>query len=144
MGWYHCGMNHTRFWIASGIIALAIILGFVLSVPHTRDLPQEVVPEAAASEIPSVTLRDSYKKGVHTITGSLIAPNACANTTATAQLEGNASSTERIVINITLSADTNLCLQLPTRVTFSTSIAAPPRLPISSIVNGRAASTTAL
>jgi len=140
---YHRDKLHTRFWIASAIIALAIILGFVLSVPHTRDLPQEVAPEAAAPEVPSVTLRDAYKKGLHTITGSLMAPNACASATATAQIEGNASSTERIVINITLSTDTNLCLQLPTRVSFSASIAAPPRLPLSSTVNGRAASTTA-
>jgi hypothetical protein len=133
-------MSQKRLWVAAAIIGLVIILGFILSVPHTRDLPRPPEEsEAKVVAIPTVTLHDAYKKGTHTITGSLLAPNACGTVSAQASLAG-----EGIVVAITLSTDSEVCLELPTRINFSTTIAAPAQLPISASVNGSAATTTAL
>ena len=61
-------MNHKRLWIAAAIIALVIVGGFVLSVPHTRDIGHPAAAQTAAASVPAVTLHDVYTKGVHTIT----------------------------------------------------------------------------
>ena len=134
-------MTQKRLWSAAAIIAVIIIIGFAISVPHTRDVMKEEQREKARVA-PAVTLHDSYKAGVHTITGSIDVPDACSTASANASLIGDASSTQTIVVDISYAADTGVCLQLPTQVTFSSSITAPPALPISATVNGVAASTT--
>ena len=136
-------MNHKRLWISATIIAIVILIGFVLSVPHTRDV-REAAPEGAAANIPTVTLRDVFKKGVHTITGSVEAPNACTFASAEAMLQGDASTTQSILVNITLPTDTGVCLQLPTRAAFETTITAPARLPFTVMVNGSMATSSML
>lgn len=134
-------MNYRRLWVAAAIIAFIIIAGFAFSVPHTRDAARVSVSESAPT-VPLVTLHDVFKKGMHTITGSLLAPNACTIVTAHASLQGDASSTESIHVVLSMPSDVGVCLELPTRVNFSTTIAAPARLPLTATVNGSAASTT--
>lgn len=134
-------MSHRRLWVAAAIIALVIIVGFVLSVPHTRDVFRAPAPPVVTT-VPPVTLHDVYKKGVHTITGSLMAPNACTVVTASARLQGDASSTERIEVTLSTSNDTGVCLELPTLIRFSTTITAPAHLPLTATVNDSVASTT--
>ncbi|MFA6519398.1 MAG: hypothetical protein WCT41_01070 [Candidatus Paceibacterota bacterium] len=135
-------MNHKRLWIAAAIIAVAIFIGFVLSVPHTRDVGDSKFSQNAAPSVPSVSLRDSFKKGVHTITGSVEAPNACASASAKASLAGEGSESA-ILVALTLKDDGGVCLQVPTRVTFSVTISAPVDLAIIATVNGESATTTA-
>ncbi len=139
---YHSVMNHTRLWIAAAIIALIVVLGFVLSVPHTRDVPQEQKAALATVSVPAVTLHDVYKKGVHTITGSVLASDACSSVTADAVLEGEASTTESILVRVTLADQPGICLEVPTKETFQTTMVAPANLPIGATVNGQEASTT--
>ena len=105
-------MSHNRLVVSSAIIALAILISFVLSVPHTRDVAQKLPSTVEATSIPVITLRDSFKKGVHTITGSLETPNACTVVNASATLAGNASSTESIIVAISVRSDSGVCLQL--------------------------------
>lgn len=137
------------------IIAAIIVLVFVFSVPRARDTEyEESAFPTTADTIPTVTLRDSYAKGEHTISGFLLLPNPCTALTATAELVGlsvatssagqggTASTTGSIVVRITAPADTSVCLQIPTQTKFSASITAPRDLPISVLVNGEAASTT--
>ncbi|MFH1178498.1 MAG: hypothetical protein V1711_02130 [bacterium] len=137
-------MNHKRFWIAASIIAGVVVISFVLSVPHTRDIAQTEITQDNITIVPSVTLHDSFKKGVHTITGSLEAPNACSVITANAILSGNASSADGILVEISMPPDAGVCLQLPTKVNFSTTVSAPAGLPLSATVNGYKATTTIL
>jgi hypothetical protein len=136
-------MNHTRLWAAAVIIALIVVISFMLSVPHTRDVVGTPTNTLAES-VPSITLHDVFKKGLHTITGSLEAPNACTTVTASAVFLNNSSSTERILIKLSVPEDSGVCLQLPTQVKFSTTISAPANLPISATVNGIEATTTVL
>jgi len=137
-------MNHTRLWIAAAIIAVALIAGFALSVPHTSDV--EMKPEllSETANVPSVTLHDVFKKDTHTITGSLSAPNACTVIAAEATILGSASSTESIRVAISMEKDAGVCLQLPTSESFSTTVVAPAHLPFSVTVNGEEATTTIL
>ena len=134
-------MNQKRLWIAAAIIALVIVAGFALSVPHTRDVP-EAAQSAEKEVVPVVALRDTYRKGVHTITGSLLAPNACTTVSANAALSG-ASSTQQIALTISMPSDTGICLEVPTPLTFQTTLAAPADLPFLVTVNDVVATTSA-
>jgi hypothetical protein len=136
-------MSHTRLLVVATIIAGIILAGFVLSVPHTRDSILDRTSSTATTSIPVVAIRDVFKKGVHTITGSLSAPNACTTVSAEATLVGDASSTQNILVAISMPKDVGICLQKETVMKFSTTIAAPAKLPIVTSVNGVLATTTA-
>lgn len=135
-------MNSKRLWISAVIIASVILIAFALSVPHTRDVGVKSPLPSAMTSVPIVTLHDSFKKGVHTITGSLEAPNACTPVSTSATLVGNASGRESILVTISMPSDSGLCLQMPTRVDFKTTVSAPVNLPITATVNGSVATTT--
>lgn len=137
-------MSHKRLSVVATIIAGIIIASFVFSVPHTRDIPAEMPDEEAALDVPSVSIRDSFKKGVHTITGSIEAPDACTTVSAQAMLAGDASSTEGILVEISMPEDPGICLERATLLRFSTTISAPAQLPITATVNGMQATTTVL
>lgn len=136
-------MNHSRLWVVATIIAAVVLFGFVLSVPRTGDLAAKPL-QSAAETVPSVSLRDSFKKGLHTLTGSLEVPNACTAVTARASRMEDASGIEGIQVELSFPDDTGVCLQVPTRVTFSTTVNAPAKLPITVFVNGGIATTTSL
>lgn len=136
-------MNQKRLLIAAGIIALIIIVSFMTSVPYTRDILLEPITQKEVASVPTVTLQDVFKKGTHTITGSVEAPNACAMLTATASLIGDASTTGNIVqVALVMPTNTGVCLQLSTRIPFSTTITAPAQIQITATVNGIVASTS--
>ena len=141
-------MSHKRLLISSAIIAFVILISFALSVPHTRDVAQKLSSTSETTSIPVVTLRDAFKKGLHTISGSLQVPNACTAVSASTTLVGNASSTESlpaqagILIEISVQSDSENCLQLPTQTNFQTTISAPANLPFTVTVNGSSATTT--
>lgn len=134
-------MKYSRLWVLSAIVAVIILIGFVFSVPHTRDNGTLAI-ESVATDIPVVTLRDSFKKGVHTITGSLQAPNACSVVAAEASLSDETSDTSGILVVLSVSEDSDICLQVPTRVSFTTAISAPARVPIVVTVDGTPATTS--
>lgn len=137
-------MNQKRLWISTAIIALVIGTSFLLSVPHTTRDVAPASKKVVANPTPVVAIRDTYKKGKHTLSGSLVAPNACATASTTASLAGDASSTPHIAVTIALSLGQGICLQVPTALTFSLTLSAPASLPIGVTVNGVVASTTAL
>ncbi|MBU6490576.1 hypothetical protein KGQ25_00210 [Patescibacteria group bacterium] len=137
-------MKHVPLRFAATIIALIIVAAFVLSVPHTQDETKTPKRNDTPQSIPKVTLRDAFKKNLHTITGSIEAPNACAVVNASATVAGTASSTGSILIAVSLSTDTGVCLQLPTNISFEAAVTAPANFPLEATVNGVAASTTVL
>ena len=136
-------MRLTRLSTAATIIALAILILFVLSVPHAREVPQ-APKQNVPTEVPAVTVHDSYKKGTHTITGTLMAPDACTSVTASVSAQGDAADPKGIALALVMPMNSGVCLEVPTRTIFSAAISAPPSLPITVTVNGIVASTTAL
>jgi hypothetical protein len=136
-------MSHKRLLVSAAIIAFVVFVSFTISVPRTRDIEVKSSLPAETTDVPSVTLRDSFKKGLHTISGWIEAPNACTAISASATLSG-ASSTESILIEIFTQSDSGVCLQVPTRTSFETTISAPVNLPITVTVNGSPATATSL
>lgn len=134
-------MRHIRLWTSAGIIAVVIFVSFVITVPHTRDLPVPVVSEAETQTIPNVSIRDAFKKGTHTITGSIMAPNPCTSVSVTAEIVG-ATSSQSILLSILMPSDAGVCLQIPVLKSFSTTMNGPSGLPIQATVNGISATTT--
>lgn len=137
-------MMSLRLWISSGIIITIVLIAFALSVPHTRDVAVDSVPLSEADPVPSVIVRDSFKNGVHTISGSVEALNACTSVSASATRTSDAARTDGILVAVVMSSDSEVCLQMPTRIDFKTTVSAPANLPISVTVNGYMASTTSL
>lgn len=136
-------MNYTRLWTAATIIALIVVVGFVLSVPHTNEVSrQPELEKTAVPRVPTITLHDVFKKGVHTITGSITTPNACTTVIANATVVGSATSTQKILLAISAPVDTGICLQEPTRIKFSATANASAGALIQATVNGVTASTT--
>lgn len=136
-------MSHMRLWASAAIIALVILISFAFSVPRVRDVVEPISLVKEKITVPVITLNDSFKKGTHTITGSLETPNACTSVSAEATLVGNASSTEGILVAISAPPDSGVCLQMPTKANFQTTISVPANLPIKVTVNGSEATTTA-
>lgn len=135
-------MRHTRLWIVATIIAGIILAGFALSVPHTRDIVSPPGLPTVSSSAPRVVLHDTFKKGIHTITGSVETPNVCTKVTVEVTLIGTASSTQTILLAILVPEDSGICLQEKSTMKFSTTLAAPAHLPIQTTVNGISATTT--
>lgn len=131
----------SRLWVPAAIIAAAIIAFFLLSAPHANAPLTPLAAETAASSTPIVTVHDAFRKGVHTLSGSLQAPDPCVIASAAATLTG-ASTSEEILLDITLPPDTDVCLQEPAAAAFSTTLTAPPGLPLHVRVNGADATTT--
>lgn len=134
-------MTHQRLLISGAIMAFIIIAGFVLSVPHTRDLPLPAAVQTEESRVPEVALRDTYRKGVHTITGSLDVPDACTSVSAEATLAEDGSHMAVAVLTV---EDSGVCLERKSTIHFSTTLTAPARLPIIVTVDGVLATTTDL
>ena len=131
----------TRLFVTALIILGVVIVGFAISVPHTKELAMEK-KDTETHLPPSVALQDTYKKGVHTYTGTIIAPNACVSATAEARLQGDAPDTESILIDVSMPQDSGVCLMRETLITFSTTLTAPDALPIQVMINGEVASIT--
>lgn len=110
--------NHTRLWAAATIIGAIIIGGFVLSVPRGREVPEGSAQATAG--VPKIVVRNAFKKGVHTLSGSVLAPDACTSVSAEASLVG-----DEILLALSMSEDVDICLEVSTPVTFSTSLEAP-------------------
>ena len=136
-------MRRSNFWIAAAIIAAVIFVAFLVSVPHAGPVESNTFTAATSTPTaPYTTVSDSYRRGVHTITGSILAPNPCTTLTATSTLQGTASTSQSIVVDITMPKDTGVCLQEPATTTYSTTLTAPKSLPIQVTVNGLLAATS--
>jgi hypothetical protein len=136
-------MRHIRLRITATIIGCIILAVFLLSAPHTREIVNKESSISIASTTPVVPLSDSYKKGVHTITGLITAPTVCTTLSVDASLIDR-DSTPSILLTLSLPKDVGICLQRETSLRFSKTITAPANLPIITTVNGVVASTTAL
>lgn len=138
-------MTHSRLLSAAGIILVGILIVFFLSVPHAQELASQIGATASSTpSTPLVTLSDSYAHGVHTYSGTFLAPNACTTLSANAVLAGDASSTQTVSLSLTYPADTGVCLELPTKTSFQTTLSAPQSATATVDVNGVLASTSAL
>lgn len=127
---------YSRARLAAGVGIGILLFTLFFSVPRTSDSIDDAVSTQVSPEAPKVTVQDVYKKGVHTLTGSLEADNACASVSSEAFHERGDERESHIRVAITLVHHEGTCLQLPTRMRFTTSLTAPAKLPIVATVNG--------
>jgi len=136
-------MTRARLTISTVIIAGIILIVFAFSVPRTRDVTPESSLSTESTSTPVVIVRDSYRKGVHTITGTLEALDACTTVEASATPVGDEPATPTaIALALTTVESTGVCLELPTLIEFKTTVEAPADLPINVTVNGVAVTAT--
>jgi hypothetical protein len=128
-------MNNLRLWLATGISVVILGIVFFYSVPRTSDIPTESLAFVIEAESPSVELKDVFKAGVHTITGSVEANNACASVSAEAFYEEKETEDAHIRVAVTITPYEGVCLELPTRMNISTKVSAPAKLPLIVSVN---------
>ena len=137
-------MNHTRLWIVSALIACLIVASFLVSILRAQraEAPGASVLPIAETAQSAVSIKDTFKKGVHTISGSLVVPDACTTPIVDVVVGGDSSDPQSIIVDLAYPEDTGVCLQMPTSVSFSTNVTAPEGLPILVMVNGTIATTT--
>lgn len=131
-------MNHTRLWIVSALIACIIVASFLVSILRAQraEAPGGSLPLATEAVPAAVTVKDVFRKGTHTISGSVVVPDACTTPTTESSLGGEAPDSQSIILDLSYPEDVGVCLQVPTSVSFTTTIAAPAGLPIIVMVNG--------
>ena len=135
-------MRSTRLWVVATIIAVLILASFVFLVPHAREDALEARPSTLEPNIPTFALRDAFRKGLHTITGSIEVPTVCTEVRAEVSLVGATSSAQSIFVAVSVPEDSGICLQRKSTVQFSTTLTAPANLPVKVLVNGVEATTT--
>lgn len=123
-------MSPLRLRAAAGIIAALVISVFLLSAPRAKD-GAEVAVQGAPASVPTVTLRDTFKKGTYTITAMVTVPDACSAAEASVS-----QADESIVVAITIAPSEGLCLKVPSERRFTLVTAAPQGLPLKATVNG--------
>ena len=134
-------MSPRRLRILAIIILGILVIGFILFVPRGTVQSPSVVSNAE-DQAAAVIVSDSFKKGTHTITGSIEVRNACVGVAAEASVQGDPTQPAGILIAVTRTPTEGICLELPTKVTFQKKVSAPKGTPISATVDGKPASTT--
>ena len=121
-----------------GMVALIVV--FALAIPHAnRD--REMGPTVASTTpVINVVFRDTYKGGVHTIRGTVLAPTPCTSVDATATVARDTPPV--IAVDIAMPQDTGVCLQIEESKDFSVSVTAALDAMIEFYVNGERATTT--
>lgn len=130
-------MTHKRLYAAATIIAGAVLVSFLWSVPRVKDVEVQTEELQVASEslvAPAVELSTSYKKGTHTIEGTILAPNSCAVVSVEALPQGDPATS--VVVAVTLTRSEVVCLQLPVTMEFETTVSAPEEVTFTTTVNG--------
>jgi hypothetical protein len=132
-----------RIALSVFLASIILVAGFVFSIPHANK-DNEIGPSVetkSLSILPTIFIHDTYKKGIHSITGSLAIPTPCMKATTEALvLPHEGSTTPQIIhIEISIPEDAGPCLQLAATSTFSASLSADANVVIEASVNGQGA-----
>jgi hypothetical protein len=131
-----------RKWIVAGIFLGVLVIAFAIFIIRLEEgpVPASGNVVATTADIRDIHFIDSYKSGVHTLKGRATLPSACTTLNATASIAE--ATTTVLRIDLSAPADTDICLQLPTEVSFATTVEGPADLPIDVYANGLLATST--
>jgi hypothetical protein len=123
------------------LAVMIVIASFAFFTPHAnKNVELAPVAEKLTITLPNVRYSDTYKKGIHTINGSVSAPTPCTELSASL---GVASGTpELISVTLLMPRDTGICLQRSTTLPFTVSTPASAKADIEILVNGMLATST--
>lgn len=132
-----------RFWVTTTLLITALILATLGAyLWYSYQSRQAQITEEAASA-PAVTYRDSFKAGVHTISGTVVLRNRCERLEASAVADTEVDPPV-VRVDLFIPEDTGICLELPTERAFSVSVEASDAAMVQVFVNGIPASGEAL
>ena len=119
-----------------GIIVFAVILIAGITFFAVRTGREEAPKFDTKTETPTpvVTLKDSYKKGVHTYTGTYTVATPCHTISATATVA--VGTPDVVTIAITAPADEGMCVQVIATKTFTVTATAGKDAKVEVQVNG--------
>lgn len=132
-------MFRLALFVFGGVII--VIAAFAFFIPHTNR-GDELAPPVVVESKPlvAVTYTGTYKNGLHSLKGSVLAPTPCTELSATAAV---ASGTPQIIsVELSMPPDTGICLQKLTELPFSVTASAGADAKVEVFVNGEPASTT--
>ncbi len=134
-----------RVWTILGVFLGVLIIAFGIFVLRITEseVPDEAPAAPSAAPITDIHFLDSYRKGTHSINGSATVPTACTTLNASSTVyAATASSSDVLRVDLSAPADTGICLELPTKQTFSVSDDASADAVIEIYANGVLATTT--
>ncbi len=131
-------MTTRRVAGATIIILLVLILGFTLSVPRIQDVAEEseTLRTEESVTVPTLTLERSYRRGTHTLTGTLLVDTYCTMVTTEAVVTPEDVSPSVITLKLATEEVAGVCLMLAEERSFSVSIEAPEDSMVEVFVNG--------
>jgi hypothetical protein len=126
-------------WIAIGTFFVVVLCAVLFFAIRITEGPSQAVRKTAtaSSSVTLLSVKDSYSKGTHTVSGSVLVPTVCTPLTATSSVSETA-----IRVDVNSTEDTKVCLQLPATTTFKISADADIDTPVQIYVNGTLATTT--
>jgi hypothetical protein len=126
-----------RSWIIAGALIIALIGAYgvyALKAGEGANAPKTPAASAPAAALASV--KDIYSKGTHTVSGIVLAPDACTEVETTVATSSGPS------LYLVTPADDGICLQLPTEVSFSAAVDAGATTSVRVYLNEQLATTT--
>ncbi len=134
-----------RLLFISIFIIVAGIIGTIFSSAKVSNdvRPVSIVATTTSPIITLKLLKDSYRRGIHTISGAVVVPNPCYVVNARTSL---IPSTTPTVIRLDLSVPeyTGRCLELTATTTFITKQKAEKRATITTYLNGVLTATSTI
>ena len=116
------------------VIILLVVVGVTFFAVRTGKESPPKFTNTKEVVIPTVTLKDSYKKGTHTYAGSLSVPTPCHTVSATIAV--TPGTPDAVRIDVTAPPDEGMCVQLVTTKTFSLTAKAGSDATVGVYVNG--------
>ncbi len=125
---------NVRLVVSIFICIVVITAGIFFFATYEGAQVKEKVPTQATTT-PAVTLKDSFKKGIHTITGTVTVPTPCTEIDANAAVD-SAQNPPVIQVNITTTASEGICLLRAENEAFTLKVTAPESATVVTSVDG--------
>ncbi len=134
------------FLIAVIFLFGATIIGIVFSSSRLPDGARSTEVSVATTTSPVirlVSLKDSYRRRVHTVSGALVVPTPCYTVDAETKLVP--STTPQVIrLDLSVPPDTGRCLELSATTTFSVKQKAKKDAVIVTYLNGNLTATSTI
>lgn len=121
------------------IILLVLFLGFTLSVPRTKDIVEEgdALQTQESHPQPTLSLERSYRRGTHTLTGTLLVDTRCTKLTTEVEVTPEGIVPPTITLRLATEDTAGVCLMLSEERAFSITADAPEDATVLVFVNDK-------
>ena len=125
-----------RSWILAFALLIALIAAYAFYAIHAGGGAAAGERATARATATFVSVKDTYSGGTHSISGIVLAPDACAEAVATTTIA------DGIRVDVTVPASEGICLEVPTKEPFAASASGDADAVVSVYLDGVFATTT--